>query len=73
MEEEGALVVDGKIVGVSKLLGAGAVTRELYIRNMRVSEKARQKIEQANGEIEEGFESATGETKVGDPVPGEGD
>ena len=72
-QEEGMSVVDGQKIGVAKLLGSGEINQELFIRNMRVSEKARQKIEEANGEIEEAFETGTGETKVENPATGEGD
>ncbi|MDP2666740.1 MAG: uL15m family ribosomal protein [Candidatus Diapherotrites archaeon] len=72
-EEEGMLIVDGRRVGISKLLGGGEIGIPIYVQHIRVSEKARTKIEGADGEIEEGFESGTGETKVADPVAGEGD
>ncbi|MEK6902149.1 MAG: uL15 family ribosomal protein [archaeon] len=72
-QEDGMWVVDGKKVGIAKILGAGEATKGLYIQNIKVSEKARQKIEEAEGEIEEIFESTNGETKVADPAVGEGD
>ena len=72
-EEEGMIVIDGKKLGISTLLGAGLVTKELLVRNIRVSEKARAKIEAAEGEIQEDFNTEAGETHVDNPVPGEGD
>ncbi len=72
-EKEGMIVIDGKKLGITTLLGGGEVTHELLVRNLRVSEKARQKIEAAEGEIQEEFEAGTGETNIADPVTGEGD
>lgn len=72
-EEDGMMIIDGRKVGVAKLLGSGDVTQELFIRHMRVSEKARQKIEEANGEIEDAFDTGAGEAKANDPATGAGD
>lgn len=72
VEEDGMLVIDGDVLGISTLLGSGDVNGEWLVKNVRVSEKARQKIEAAEGEIDEGFESDEGEAKAADPTAGEG-
>jgi large subunit ribosomal protein L15 len=72
-ENGGLWVVDGRKVGVYKILGAGEAPKDLFIRHIKVSEKARQKIEEADGEVEETFNAAGGETKVNDPPAGERD
>jgi large subunit ribosomal protein L15 len=72
-EENGQIVLDGKKIKAVKVLGAGKLDKELYIKNMRVSEKARKKIEEADGEIEETFETAGGEAKTENLSAGEAD
>lgn len=72
-QDDGMIVIDGMKVGVSTLLGSGDVKGEWMVKNVRVTEKARSKIEEANGEIVDKFETAGGETKVSDPSAGEGD
>ncbi len=49
----GFFVVDGKKVGLQKILGKGAVTKKFLLKNLAVSEKAREKIIGAGGKIEE--------------------
>ncbi|MFH0970609.1 MAG: uL15 family ribosomal protein [Candidatus Diapherotrites archaeon] len=73
VQEDGLWIIDGRKVGVSKLLGSGIVPENLYIRHIKVSEKARQKIEEAEGEIEDTFNADAGETKVNDPSLRDGD
>mgnify|MGYP001569582148 FL=1 len=73
VEEDGMMIIDGKKVGLSTLLGSGEVKGEWLVKHVRVTEKARQKIEAANGEITDEFETANGETKVRDPGVGAGD
>lgn len=73
VEDEGMIVIDGSKIGISTLLGSGDVKGEWYVKNVRVTEKARTKIEEANGEIADQFETAGGEAKARDPSAGEGD
>ena len=73
VEEDGMKIIDGQKIGVATLLGAGEVKGEWVVKNVHVTEKARQKIEEANGEIVELNETAAGETTVDNPVAGEGD
>lgn len=73
VEDDGMIVIDGSKIGISTLLGSGAVKGEWYVKNVRVTEKARTKIEEANGEIADQFETAGGEAKARDPSAGEGD
>ncbi|MBM3281817.1 MAG: hypothetical protein FJY86_00555 [Candidatus Diapherotrites archaeon] len=72
-QEDDMIVIDGAKVGLSTLLGSGDVKGEWYVKNVRVTEKARSKIEEANGEIADEYETAGGETKVRDPSAGAGD
>jgi large subunit ribosomal protein L15 len=71
-QTDGMWVVEGKKVGIGKILGGGDAPADLFIKKIKVSEKARQKIEDADGEIEEGFNAGAGETKVADPTTGDG-
>ena len=73
VEDDGMIVIDGSKIGISTLLGSGDVKGEWYVKNVRVTEKARTKIEEANGEIADQFETAGGEAKARDPSAGEGD
>ena len=73
VEDDGMIVIDGMKIGIATLLGSGDVKGEWYVKNVRVTEKARTKIEEANGEIADQFETAGGEAKARDPSAGEGD
>ncbi len=73
VEEDGMKIIDGHKIGLGTLLGSGNVAGEWLVKNVRVTEKARQKIEEAHGEIVELDETARGETKVENPSAGEGD
>lgn len=41
-----------KELGYGKILGKGTLTKKLIIKNAQVTEKAREKIEQAGGKVE---------------------
>ncbi len=43
------VVVDGKAVGLKKLLSQGTISTAVQLKNIQLSEKAKQKIEQAGG------------------------
>lgn len=73
VEDDGMIVIDGNKLRLGTLLGSGVVSGEWMVKNVRVTEKARTKIEEANGEIVDEFETAGGETKVSDPSAGAGD
>ena len=68
--EDGRAIIDGKVLKIQTLLGGGKIAQEVLIRNMRVTEKARTKVEEANGEIEDEFDAAT-EGKAGAASEGE--
>ncbi|MEK6821218.1 MAG: uL15 family ribosomal protein [archaeon] len=72
VQENGLWIIDGRKVGVQKLLGAGEAPSDLFVRNIMVSEKARRKIEEADGEIEDNFNAGGGETRVSDPTSKDG-
>ncbi len=59
-EENGIIVIDGKIIGFDKLLGRGTIEKKLLVRNLKVSKSAREKIENAGGSLE-GLESSENE------------
>jgi large subunit ribosomal protein L15 len=71
-QTNGMWVLDGKKIGIAKILGSGSAPSDLLIKQIKVSEKARQKIEDADGEIEDSFKSDGGETRVADPSAGDG-
>lgn len=71
-QADGMFVLDGTKVGIGKILGGGEAPSDLLIKNVKVTEKARQKIEDADGEIEDSFKSGGGETRVADPSAGDG-
>lgn len=56
VEDEGKWVIDGERLKIAKVLGSGSIEPKLVFRNIRVSEKAKQKIESADGEVESEFE-----------------
>ncbi len=55
-----AWVVDGLVLGILIILSRGAVTEKLIIKNVSLSEKAKEKILQAQGAIEGTEEEAKG-------------
>ncbi len=73
VEDDGMIVIDGNKLRLGTLLGSGVVSGEWMVKNVRVTEKARTKIEEANGEIVDTFETAGGEAKARDPSAGAGD
>ena len=46
------IVVDGKKMGIAKLLGAGKIEEKVLVRNVSLSGRAKEKIEAAGGKIE---------------------
>ncbi|MEK6970546.1 MAG: uL15m family ribosomal protein [archaeon] len=72
IQTDGMWILDGKKVGIGKILGSGTAPSDLRIKRIMVTEKARQKIEESDGEIEEGPNTKGGETKVADPSAGDG-
>ncbi len=61
VQEEGQWVIDGTRLKVAKVLGSGSIASNLLFKNIAVTEKAREKIEAADGEVESEFERVTGE------------
>ncbi len=57
-EQGGFLVVDGKKLGIAKILGKGHAGKKMHLKNLAVSEKAKEKIQAAGGKIE-GLEEIT--------------
>src|SRR3989338_6647068 len=55
----GQVLVDGKKVGIGKMLGRGAVAEKLVLSNIAVSEGAKEKIVEAGGSV--GGEAASSE------------
>lgn len=51
-KEKGMVVIDGRQLGIGKILGKGEVGIKLAVRNAKVSKKARESIEAAGGEVE---------------------
>jgi len=51
-KSEGMVVVDGRKIGVGKILGTGKAAGKVLLRNIRVSKKAGESIENAGGKIE---------------------
>ena len=51
-EEKGIIIIDMDKVGVTKVLGAGRVSRKLHIKADRISISAKEKIEKAGGHAE---------------------
>jgi large subunit ribosomal protein L15 len=55
------VVIDGKKIGIQKITGRGIIKEKILVKNVKLSEKARTTIEDADGEIEEAEkESETG-------------
>lgn len=53
VEKQGEMfVVDGKKLGIAKLLGKGSVTQKILLKNMNASSKTTEKIIQAGGKTE---------------------
>lgn len=61
VQEEGQWVIDGERLKIAKVLGSGSIASNLLFKNIAVTEKAREKIEAADGEVESEFERVTGE------------
>ena len=75
-EEKGIIIVDMDKVGVTKVLGAGRVSRKIHVKADRISASAKEKIEKAGGkaeamivEVEEETEPKTEEKKKDAPTP----
>ncbi len=51
IEKNGAYLINYKKTGIGKILGSGQLKSKIIIKNIKVTEKAIQKIEQAGGEI----------------------
>ncbi|MEM0359809.1 MAG: uL15m family ribosomal protein [Candidatus Diapherotrites archaeon] len=47
------IFIDGKNAGIGKILSRGNVSKKFFLKNVRVSAKAREKIIAAGGKIEE--------------------
>lgn len=52
-KEKGLLIIDGKKLGLEKILSVGNIDEKVLIRNLPVSKKAKEKIEKAGGIVEE--------------------
>lgn len=52
-KDEDYFVIDGKALGITKVLSSGKVNHKYLVKNIKLSEKARTKITEADGEIEE--------------------
>ncbi len=52
-KKSGLYIIDGKKIGFDKILGKGNINEKIRVVNMKVSKKAKQKIERAGGSIEE--------------------
>jgi len=63
-KEEDYIVIDGKKIGFDKILSKGRISFKAVVRNMQVTENAREKIEQMEGGIEEKTEKEKGESNV---------
>lgn len=50
-KEGDAFVIDGSVLGIWKILGAGTINKRLLIRNVKLSEQAKEKILEADGKI----------------------
>ncbi len=51
-KEKGFVVIDGKKLGIEKILGRGEIKEKVKILNAKVSSRAKEKIEAAGGIIE---------------------
>ncbi len=66
-QEKGAYIIDGKKLKFDKILGRGKLTEQLIIKNLEVSQKAAEIIENAGGTIEKPKEKLT-EKKSEEPI-----
>lgn len=60
-DPQNRVVLDGKKIGITKLLGAGNVSYELVLKNISLSKKAKEKMKK-----EEEFGAAEGEEEAGE-------
>ncbi|MDO8428704.1 MAG: uL15 family ribosomal protein [Candidatus Diapherotrites archaeon] len=63
VQEKEGIVIDGSLIGINKILGRGTVAQKLIIRNISLTEKAKEKIQTAQGIIDGISESAEEETE----------
>ncbi|MBU0662127.1 uL15 family ribosomal protein [Candidatus Micrarchaeota archaeon] len=53
VEKEGALIViDGRELGIEKILGMGMIKEKVLLRNVMVSRRAKEAVEKAGGKVE---------------------
>ncbi len=62
IEKKGdAIIVDGKILKIGKILGRGSISQKIIAKNLAVSKSAEKKIVEAGGEVQK--ETIEEETK----------
>ena len=56
-KQDSYLVIDGKKLGITKIIGTGTLNQKLLVQNIAITEKAAQKVKKAGGKVS-GKESA---------------